>query len=131
MRSPVKLAFLAAAAFIFLSPLAGILYRHYPSPIQIWPMYSATSPMCTMHFSSAEGNDPNFHIETVRLINQGLDRPDFSRFVLRNEAGAGRLLDAYCFMPSTKHRRAIVDLKCFTQGEWKTSSRSGELACKD
>lgn len=131
MRSPVKLAYWAAAFFIFFGPLLGIYLHMYPSPIQIWPMYSATTPVCTLRFSSPEGDNPDFHLETVRLINQGMDRGEFSRFVLRTEAGVQRLLDAYCFMPTTKHRRAMVNLQCYAGGEWKSGARSGELACKD
>lgn len=127
----VKLAYFSAAAFIWLSPLAGILMDRHPSPLQTWPMYATAYPACTLQFSDPENRDAGFNLQTAVLLNQGLERPSYTRFILREETPARRLLDAYCTFPSTKIRKAKALLQCFDGKEWKMSDRSGDLACKD
>lgn len=127
----VKLAYFAAAAFIWLSPLVGIILEQHPSPVQIWPMYATAYPACTLRFYDPEGLNPGFNLETAMRLNQGLERPVYSRFILREETQGRKLLDAYCTFPSTKTRPAKASLQCFDGKEWQTSERSGEIVCKD
>lgn len=130
MKPPAKIAYRIAIIFIFLSPFLSFR-DHRPSAIQTWPMYVGKHDLCTLRFSDPQGEDPNFHQDSVRRLNWALFRQPGAQFILRNEKMAAGLLNAYCKVPSARQGPAKIQLECFKENMWTTSAHFGGFACEN
>lgn len=129
MKSWRKIAYRIAVVYIFFSPLIRLGERA-PSLIQRWPMYAGKRNLCTLRFSDRQGEDPNFHFETQRLLNLGLFRAANTPFILANENRAAKILRAYCNIASTRVRPFRAELQCFKGNSWSKIENFGDTECK-